>query len=699
MKLKNIFALVAFAAGIVGCDDIKENERFIAVETPETPEGPSVQQPKNVLVEDFTGMYCKNCPEAAAAVHEIQNHYGADRVISVAIHGDIPVLAGPLKNDLGTEYYNHWGVESLPTGMVDRNGGLQNYDKWLAAVTNRMNLKAPVSLTFKNTTYNADSRTLNLQIEALTDATFDAKLQVWITESNIKLPQSMPDGSLNPNYIHNHVLRDAVNGAWGEAVGFEAGVAQELTYEYAVSDKWVAENLAVVAFVYDASGVMQVIETPLFEDVEEGEPAPEVKPEFGFENEGAVLEDGATLILQAVNGEATTAANAFMLKNLGTTALAATATLEIVEDLTGMSYMLSAFGNSVDAQDGVASLEGEVAAGEAAVFNLSAVFAEGVYGTAKAKLTVTAGEVSKSIHLDFVNPAPEVPAVPFELVYNGTVLEDGATVNIAAIIHDYTEFIPDYYVVEAKTNDEANALNIRNLTGDVLPAVISVSVLEDVEGANYSLCSFGDCVSVRGGSASKEGQINAYAEAATAWDVAFTYGMPGTAKTKLTVTAGDMVQTVYVNFVYEQEEPAAKGPFQLVYNGSVLEDGATVDIAAIIHDYTEFIPDYYVVEAKTNDEANALNIRNLTGDVLPAVISVSVLEDVEGANYSLCSFGDCVNVRGGSASKEGQINALAEAATSWDVMFTYGSKGTAKTKLTVTAGDVEQTVYVNFVYE
>jgi hypothetical protein len=131
----------------------------------------------------------------------------------------------------------------------------------------------------------------------------------------------------------------------------------------------------------------------------------------------------------------------------------------------------------------------------------------------------------------------------------------------------------------------------------------------------------------------------------------------------------------------------------------VLEDGATVDIAAIIHDYTEFIPDYYVVEAKTNDEANALNIRNLTGDVLPAVISVSVLEDVEGANYSLCSFGDCVNVRGGRASKEGQINALAEVATSWDVMFTYGSKGTAKTKLTVTAGDVEQTVYVNFVYE
>jgi hypothetical protein len=53
MKLKNIFVLAALTAALVGCDDIKENERFLPVElpdAPETPELPGVSQPKNVLI-------------------------------------------------------------------------------------------------------------------------------------------------------------------------------------------------------------------------------------------------------------------------------------------------------------------------------------------------------------------------------------------------------------------------------------------------------------------------------------------------------------------------------------------------------------------------------------------------------------------------------------------------------------------------
>jgi hypothetical protein len=111
--------------------------------------------------------------------------------------------------------------------------------------------------------------------------------------------------------------------------------------------------------------------------------------------------------------------------------------------------------------------------------------------------------------------------------------------------------MPDYYIVEAKTNDTENALNIHNLTNDVLSATVTVEVLEDVEGTAYSLCSFGDCFPVRGGRGQKTGNIVANGDAETGWDVTFTHGMTGTAKTKLTVTSGTEVQTVYVNFIYE----------------------------------------------------------------------------------------------------------------------------------------------------
>ena len=687
MKLKNIFALAALGLSFAACDDIKESERFIPVDT-------DIQITKNVLIEDFTGQLCVNCPEAANAIQDIQNFHGSDKVIAVAIHGEKPGLSGYLANDLGTEYYNHWGVETLPSGMVDRQG-LQDYKDWMSTATKRLEADViPLSLSMENNSYEASNRTLTVQVEALAGADLDGKLQVWLTESKIIGLQSMLDGSKNYEYVHNHVLRDAVNGAYGEAVALKMGEAQTLTYAYTVPEEWNAENLAVVAFVYNESGVVQVIEQALFES----EPSvPVVKPEFAFEYNGAVLDEGATLTLEAQNGVAETLAEALALKNTGTSPLSATVTFEQIENLTGVTYTLKAFGELATTQIEGASLAGEIAQGETAEVNLSATFAEGVYGTAKAKLTVTSGDVSKSIHVNFVNPEPA--ASGFQLVYNGTVLEDGATLNINAIITDLTQFMPDYYIVEAKTNDAENALNIHNLTGDVLTATVNVEVLEDVAGTAYSLCSFGECTPVAGGVGEKVGEIEAYGEAETGWDVTFTHGTTGTAKTKLTVAAGDQVQTVFVNFVYEAASETPAGSFQLVYNGTVLEDGATLNISAKVTDLTQFMPDYYIVEAKTNDEDNALNIHNLTADALTATVNVEVLEDVAGTAYSLCSFGECTPVTGGAGEKVGEIIANGEAETGWDVTFEYGVKGTAKTKLTVTVGEEVQTVFVNFVYE
>ena len=101
MKLKNIVALAALGLSFAACDDIKESERYIPV-TPDT------KTEKAVLIEDFTGMNCVNCPNAAEEIQKIQTAYGAEKIIAVAVHGEMPGLSGPLANALGTEYYNHW---------------------------------------------------------------------------------------------------------------------------------------------------------------------------------------------------------------------------------------------------------------------------------------------------------------------------------------------------------------------------------------------------------------------------------------------------------------------------------------------------------------------------------------------------------------------------------------------------------------
>lgn len=91
-----------------------------------------------------------------------------------------------------------------------------------------------------------------------TEGTIEGKLQVWLTEDNIIAFQKMPDGTTNTGYIHNHVLRDAVNGTWGEEVSVSEGEVTELEYSYQPLEAWKTEDLAVVAFVYNDDGVAQV---------------------------------------------------------------------------------------------------------------------------------------------------------------------------------------------------------------------------------------------------------------------------------------------------------------------------------------------------------------------------------------------------------------------------------------------------------
>lgn len=140
--------------------------------------------------------------------------------------------------------------------------------------------------------------------------------------------------------------------------------------------------------------------------------------------------------------------------------------------------------------------------------------------------------------------------------------------------------------------------------------------------------------------------------------------------------------------------------FELVYNGRTVADGETLNIQAVIEDLSmpEFDFYYYLIEGSTNDAENALNIRNLTDDVLNPTVTAQILEDVEGASYSLCSFGNCVPVPDGHAIVPGTIPANSEAITGWHATFTYGNEGISKTKLTVSAGGQSQTVYVNFIY-
>ena len=270
MKIKTL--LYTTAAGLLtlaSCDTVSENDRYIYVEEAE------VQ--RCVLLEDFTGQQCPNCPNAAVETNKLQESY-PNSVIAVAIHGGplSPNTPVSLKSHVGDLYYSAAGQPKLPAGQIDRLGGTSVPEQWMGNVHTAIQRKAAVALSIEND-YDADGNKAAIKIKAYGMNTASGKLQVWLVEDSIKAIQAMPDGSSNREYIHNHVLRAAVNGTWGEDISIAKGSEKTVTYTADLNPKtympntrqtWNVANMHVVAFVYNDNGVQGVTKAALISNAE-----------------------------------------------------------------------------------------------------------------------------------------------------------------------------------------------------------------------------------------------------------------------------------------------------------------------------------------------------------------------------------------------------------------------------------------------
>lgn len=255
MKIKNIFLGVATAAvamAAASCSNIDEEDRLIYVKPAEVG--------RAVLIEDLTGQGCINCPTGTEIINGIIQTYGEDNVIAVGIHCGPLGFKGNSKRvglmtDTGDEYYKKWANGTnlgQPSAIFNRKiGPSDNFYNWAAEVGHIISEKANLSIDIANA-YDAKTRTLTTKVGAFgVNGTVSGKLQVWIVEDGIKAMQKMPDGSANQEYVHNHVFRAAVNGTWGEEVTVKEGETTSKDYSYVLPETWNAENISVVAFVYN----------------------------------------------------------------------------------------------------------------------------------------------------------------------------------------------------------------------------------------------------------------------------------------------------------------------------------------------------------------------------------------------------------------------------------------------------------------
>ena len=272
--MKRLFLLATIILGLTACSNIDEDERLIYVEPAE------VNRP--VLIEDFTGQACVRCPNATAAIHELQETYGEENVIAVAIHcGRFAHLRSNMGNaflsDLGTklgdEYYTHWNIEAQPGVKINRGAPIYDTNQYAAAVANELKKTSTVHFDAVEFSNNA------VLVDLSSSDRVEGRLQVWIVEDSInakdpqtKYQQFMPDGSRRQDYVHNHVFRASLtNDAYGEPVTLEAGNKSYTQVFYLQGNDaldnfehlWQQQNLAAVVFFWnEQQGVMQAIRVP-----------------------------------------------------------------------------------------------------------------------------------------------------------------------------------------------------------------------------------------------------------------------------------------------------------------------------------------------------------------------------------------------------------------------------------------------------
>ncbi len=259
MKREASILLFIGALLSVACSHISEDERIIYV--------PPVNISRGVLIEDFTGQRCINCPKAADEIHSLQQQYGDTVVIAVAIH------SGPLGwrtsrdilglvTDTGDDYYAHWNIDHQPCGIVNRNGEAIEYSQWATVVRDEIQQTATLGLEL---TAHCDtvSRQAHATISALgISGATDGALQLWAVEDSVVALQMMPDGVANYEYVHNHVFRFAINGVWGEPFNIGEGEIVDADYDFSISDEYQLQHISIVAFVTNTTGkVVQVIQS------------------------------------------------------------------------------------------------------------------------------------------------------------------------------------------------------------------------------------------------------------------------------------------------------------------------------------------------------------------------------------------------------------------------------------------------------
>ncbi|GDX52338.1 hypothetical protein LBMAG27_13850 [Bacteroidota bacterium] len=245
------------------------------------PEIDKSQPNRNVLIEEFTGVRCVNCPQGHQLAASLQESYPEGSVIVVAIHSG--ALAGPYPfgtHNFLTTHGSEIDAQIGPSGFwpsadINRklfSGETERYldkAKWPGYVAQELTGSDPKVRIEEEHQFNDTSRLLNLTVKLFYNETVNNNnnLSVMLTESGLIEPQLGQSG-IDTFYVHRHVLRDMMTQSLGDPIDGTKDINHPLNISlpsFTIPASWNADSVHIVTFVTDTDSlnVLQVIENKL----------------------------------------------------------------------------------------------------------------------------------------------------------------------------------------------------------------------------------------------------------------------------------------------------------------------------------------------------------------------------------------------------------------------------------------------------
>lgn len=230
--------IVIYSCDTIEGDYVEDNAPFIS----------------DVVLFEFTGIHCPNCPDAHRVIDGLQEQFGT-RFHTISIHsGGFALPWSPDEPDFRTEVGDeiHDRVNSkkeYPSGSVMNlgEGASISTTAWSTELGKFGWSRADVEIEL---TTEIDGTVLKADVTSVFENDVEGayKLCLFVVEDEVSGFQQ-DGGDAIEDYIHKHVLRGSMNGAWGSSV--ETSLVNNKKFTMDLSSDWNAEKLHVIPFVYN----------------------------------------------------------------------------------------------------------------------------------------------------------------------------------------------------------------------------------------------------------------------------------------------------------------------------------------------------------------------------------------------------------------------------------------------------------------